>query len=125
MPIMADMYAEYQAGNYVIGAGDFNKDLLGNSGEVFGVSGEDYTWAQPIPTDLIPQGLRLVAPLDEAGPVPSCRNADRPYGPDSFVLTVDGFVVSDNVAVLGSGVSDTGFAWSDHNPVYLDFLLEP
>lgn len=123
--VLADMYAEYQAGNYVIGAGDFNKDLLGNSGEVFGVSGEDYTWAQPIPTDLIPQGLRLVAPLDEEGPVPSCRNADRPYGPDSFVLTVDGFVVSENVAVLGSGVSDTGFAWSDHNPVYLDFLLEP
>ena len=44
-----DMTAEYEAGNYVICGGDFNKDLLGDSSEVFGVSGEDYSWAQPFP----------------------------------------------------------------------------
>ena len=122
--LLSDMLSEYEAGNYVVGGGDFNKDILGNSSEVFGVSGEDYTWAQPIPPELVPAGLSLVAPLEADAPVPSCRNADRPYGPDDFVLVVDGFVVSENVAVAASSAVDTGFRWSDHNPVYLDFILE-
>ena len=123
--LFSDMLAEYEAGNYVVGGGDFNKDLLGNSPEIFGVSGKDYTWAQAIPAEVIPEGLAVMAPLDEDDPVPSCRNADRPYGPDDFVVTVDGFIVSDNVAVEECAVVDTGFQWSDHNPVYLDFVLQP
>ncbi len=43
------MQAEYEAGNYVVGGGDFNKDLLpGGSTQYFGVTHGDYTWAQPI-----------------------------------------------------------------------------
>ena len=38
--LLADMQQEYENGNYVVGGGDFNKDLLGNSGEIFGVSTE-------------------------------------------------------------------------------------
>ena len=41
-----------------------------------------------------------------------------------FVVTVDGFLVSDNVTVEDALVLDTGFKWSDHNPVYMDFILE-
>lgn len=123
--LFADMLGEYEAGNYVVGGGDFNKDLLGNSPEIFGVSGKEYTWAQAIPAEMIPEGLAVMAPLEETDPVPSCRNADRPYGPDDFVLTVDGFIVSDNVSVEACAVIDTGFQWSDHNPVYLDFFLQP
>ncbi len=122
--LLEDMAAEYAAGNYVVCGGDFNKDLLGNSAEIFGVSGEEQTWAQPFPEELLPSGLRLEAPLDASVPVPSCRNADRPYVPgESFVLTVDGFLVSENVEVLQTEVVDTGFAWSDHNPVVLTFAL--
>ena len=121
--LFADMLAEYEAGNWTIAGGDFNKDLLGDGGAVFGVSGPDYTWAQPIPAEIIPKGLSVIAPFDPENPVPSCRNADRPYGPDDFCVTVDGFIVSANVQVLEAGVSDTGFRWSDHNPVYLDFIL--
>ncbi len=121
--LLSDMLAEYEAGNYVIGGGDFNKDLLGNSDEVFGVSGEEYTWAQPIPAELIPEGLAVIAPLDEDDPIPSCRNTDMPYGPENYVVMVDGFIVSDNVTVVSRGTVDTGFRWSDHNPVYLDFQL--
>ncbi len=123
--LFADMMEEYEAGNYVVGGGDFNKDLLGNSPEIFGVSGKEYTWAQAIPAEVIPEGLAVMAPLDEADPVPSCRNADRPYGPDDFVVTVDGFIVSANVTVEECRVIDTEFQWSDHNPVYLDFVLQP
>lgn len=122
--LLADMQTEYQAGNYVIAGGDFNKDLPGNSAEIFGVSGADYTWAQPLDRTLLPEGLKLADSVDPAGPVPSCRNADRPYAPgESFVLTVDGFIVSDNIEILGCRVVDEAFAVSDHNPVTLQFCL--
>lgn len=121
--LFSDMLSEYRKGNYTIAGGDFNKDILGNSEEVFGISGPEYTWAQPIPAELVPEGMRIVAPFDEENPVPSCRNADRPYGPDNYVVTVDGFIVSGNVEVVEAKVWDTGFRWSDHNPVYMDFVL--
>jgi len=122
--LFADMLSEYKSGNYTVAGGDFNKDILGNSEEVFGISGPEYTWAQPIPPELVPEGLSIVAPFDGAAPVPSCRNADRPYGPDNYVVTVDGFLVSANVEVREARVCDTGFRWSDHNPVYMDFILK-
>lgn len=121
--LFTDMLAEYEAGNWTVAGGDFNKDLLGNSDEIFGVSGPDYTWAQAIPPELVPEGLAIVAPFDGEAPVASCRNADRPYGPDNYQVTVDGFIVSANVAVEAARVQDTGFRWSDHNPVYLDLTL--
>ena len=122
--LLADMAAEYAAGNYVICGGDFNKDLLGDSGSVFGVSGEDYTWAQAFPEELIPEEITLVSSLDADAPVASCRNANEAYNPaTSFRITVDGFLVSANVEAE-SRVLDTGFAWSDHNPVTLKFVLK-
>ena len=123
--LAADMAAEYASGNYVVCGGDFNKDLLGDSSQYFGVSGEEYTWAQPLPEGIFDgTGLHLVAPLDEENPVPTCRNADGPYHPQQFVLTIDGFIVSENVEVLDSAVVDTGFAYSDHNPVTMTFELK-
>lgn len=122
--LTADMLSEYQAGNYCVAGGDFNKDLLGNSGEVFGVPGDAFTWAQPLKEGAIPEGLALVNSLDQENPVPSCRNADSAYEPGkSFVLTVDGFIVSDNVNVSDCHVIDEGFACSDHNPVKMTFTL--
>ena len=119
------MLAEYQAGNYVVGGGDFNKDLLGDSGAIFGVPGGDYTWNQPIPEGTFPEGLTLVNSLDEANPIPSNRVADGPYEKGkTFVSTLDGFVVSDNVRVESCRVIDDGFKCSDHNPVVMAFALE-
>ena len=122
--LLQDMQNEYQAGNYVICGGDFNKDILGDSGVYFGKCEQEYTWAQPLPEGLFGNtNLKLVAPLDEENPVPSCRNADGPYHEGQYVLTIDGFVVSDNVEVMASDVIDTGFAYSDHNPVHMSFKL--
>ena len=121
--LAADMSAEYAAGNYVVCGGDFNCDLPGDSMELFDVYG-DYIWAKPFDTSLLPEGLSLIAPVDRNDPVPSARNADGEYVKgDSFVVTLDGFIVSDNVEVIASDVIDTGFEFSDHNPVYLDFVL--
>ena len=125
--LLADMQAEYDKGNYVLGGGDFNKDLLeGGSAQYFGVSTDGYTWAQPIRRDLIAQtDLVLIAPVDQDSPVASCRNADGPYTDGQLRLTVDGFLASPNVEILDASVLDYGFACSDHNPVSLSFRLLP
>ncbi|MBR3560465.1 MAG: endonuclease/exonuclease/phosphatase family protein [Oscillospiraceae bacterium] len=124
--LLEDMQNEYENGNYCIAGGDFNKDLLGDSAAYFGASDIEYTWAQPIPPETFDGvEIQLVAPLDEASPVPSCRNADGPYHEGQYVLTVDGFLVSPNVQVIESNVIDTQFRYSDHNPVYMDFVLMP
>ncbi len=123
--LLADMQAEYEKGNYCLAGGDFNKDLLGDSSVYFGKPDKEYTWAQPLPEDTFDGlDLSLVAPLNEDDPVPSCRNCDAPYNPGQFVLTVDGFVVSDNIEVVSSEVLDLGFAYSDHNPVVMNFVLK-
>ena len=122
--LLADMAKDYAAGNYIIAGGDFNKDLLGDSSVYFGVSAGEQTWAQPFPTDKLPDYLSLQAPLDENAPVPSCRNCDTGYIPgQTFVLVVDGFLVSDNVTVLEKHVIDADFETSDHNPVSMTFVL--
>ena len=123
--LLADMQAEYEAGNWCVAGGDFNKDLLGDSVVWFGEADQDYSWAQPIPDGLFDgYDITLVAPLDENDPVPSCRNADSAYHEGQYVLTVDGFMVSKNVAVESAEVIDTGFRWSDHNPVKMVFTLQ-
>lgn len=123
--LLADMQAEYEAGNWCVAGGDFNKDLLGDSSVYFGAADQAYSWAQPIPEGTF-DGLNvtLIAPLEESDPVPSCRNADGAYHEGQYVLTVDGFMVTDNVTVADSAVADTGFAYSDHNPVTMTFALE-
>ena len=123
--LLADVQAEYKAGNWCVAGGDFNKDLLGDSAAWFGEADQEYSWAQPIPEGMFDgYDITLVAPLDENAPVPSCRNADSAYHEGQYVLTVDGFMVSKNVTVESAEVIDTGFQWSDHNPVKMVFTLQ-
>ena len=122
--LLADMQAEYEAGNWCVAGGDFNKNLLGDSAYYFGEADQAYSWAQPIPEGTFDgYDISLVAPLDESAPVPSCRNADSAYHEGQYVLTVDGFLVSKNVTAENAAVVDTGFQWSDHNPVMMTFRL--
>ncbi len=121
--LAADMDAEYKKGNYVIAAGDFNKDLLGDSSEFFSRGGDgEYTWAKPFDMSLLPNGVTLYTGSN----FPTCRNADSPFRSDGtdFVLSVDGVLVSENVKVISCVTASTGFAYSDHDPVRLEFLLE-
>lgn len=123
--LLADMQAEYETGHWCVAGGDFNKDLLGDSAVYFGAADQEYSWAQPIPEGTFDGcDIALAAPLDTANPVPSCRNADSAYHPGQYVLTVDGFLVSANVAVEHTAVLDTAFRWSDHNPVTMTFTLQ-
>ena len=123
--LLADIQEEYKKGNYCIAGGDFNKDILGDSSKYFGKSDIEYTWAQPIPEGTLDGfNVKLTAPINEGAPVPSCRNADGPYHQGQYVLTIDGFLVTDNIEVKGSDVIDTQFKYSDHNPVYMEFILK-
>lgn len=123
--LLRDMQNEYNKGNYCVAGGDFNKDIIGHSAEIFGIDLSAYTWAQPIDDSLF-EGLSIkkVVPIHEEEPAASCRNCDRPYVNGNAVLTVDGFLVSDNVTVTDANVIDKEFFASDHNPVYMTFILE-
>ena len=41
--LLADMQAEYDAGNWCVAGGDFNKDLLGDSSAYFGAADQEYS----------------------------------------------------------------------------------
>ena len=124
--LFGDMKAEYEKGNYVICGGDYNHDFLGNSKEIFNKTIEEqYTWAAAFPDEMIPDHFSKVTDYASGVTVPTCRNCDKPYGPDCFTVTIDGFIVSDNVETTFVDVVDNQFKYSDHNPVVLKFKLMP
>ena len=118
-----DMQAQYEKGNYIIVAGDFNKDLLGDSSKYFKRSEGEYNWAAALNNNLLPQGIKSYSGTN----APSCRNAEAPFKGDGtdFVLSVDGALVSENIEVISCETVDTSFAYSDHNPVKLKVVLKP
>lgn len=121
--ICMDMDEEYRKGNYVLAAGDMNREIFEKASELFGKSRKDYSWCQSFPENLLPENLNLVPPCSKESPVPTSRNTDIPYGPDNFVTIIDGFIVSKNIRVLTTEVLKTDFEYSDHNPIYIDFML--
>jgi endonuclease/exonuclease/phosphatase family metal-dependent hydrolase len=122
--VFKEAQREYEAGNCIIIGGDFNKDLLGNSPEIFDTPGEVPNWALPINTLLIPESFVQVRPESETDIYPTVRDCDTGYNKGvSFVSAIDGFIVSDNVEILHCEHMDTGFQYSDHNPVMLQFQI--
>lgn len=123
--ICSDMEAEYKAGNYIICGGDFNHDLksLDESAE------KQVSWAYPFPRERIPEGLSFV--LDSFSEEEretmhdSARDADREYEEGvTRTITLDGFIISDNITCISYENLNTGFKYSDHEPVKMRFRLE-
>lgn len=72
--------------------------------------------------DDLADGVRIVRAENELE-VPTCRGADIVYTKGvNYTTVVDGFLVTDNVRAAAENV-DTDFAYSDHNPVKLQFEL--
>ncbi len=117
-----DMNAEYKKGNYCIAAGDFNKDLLGNSGKYFKRIDGEFNWAKPFDGTKLPKGFKISSGYN----APTCRNADSAFRNDGtdFVLSVDGVITSPNVEVKSCETVDTDFKYSDHDPVFAKFVLK-
>lgn len=122
--LMEDMKSERDAGNYVICGGDFNHNMNGDAQETDSTP----SWAHPFPSEYLPEGFANVMDLlsaeEQKNMVKSSRNADIPYDrEESLMVTLDGFLISDNVTCKTFEVLDTGFAYSDHNPVVMTFSL--
>ena len=66
----------------------------------------------------MPSDYKIVA----ADNAPTCRSADRAWQKGkNFVTTIDGFIVSDNIEVIKVENINNDFAYSDHQPVLMQF----
>lgn len=126
-----DMVREREAGNYVIAGGDFNHDMIGISGEIYGNATQAVeSWAKPYDFEGVPDGFTVAskAKLDALGAerftdAATCRDAGRPYDGTNDRWIMDTFIYSDNVEATDYATVDLDFAYSDHNPVLLRFRL--
>lgn len=121
--LFEDMAKEYAKGNYIVCGGDFNHDFTGNSKETLNPGTDrDYAWCQDFPDDIIPAGFSKCTDYAD-GLVASTRDTDIPYCANSFTVTLDGFIISDNISCTYVQVVDKGFEFTDHNPVVMKFIL--
>ena len=117
-----DMTADYKAGNYVVCGGDFNHNLRKSGDE------NAPEWAHLFPRETLPEGFRMG--IDEAKDEEdiahnTCRSAQTPYEEGTtYTVTLDGFIVSDNITVNYYLNADWGYQFSDHEPVMMEFRLE-
>lgn len=112
---------ERAKGNYVIAGGDWNHALAGSL-SLYPSDQQVPDWVAELKDSDLPEGFSVVK-ADNLADVPSCRGDDIPYTKGhTYTTTVDGWIVSDNVKARAENI-DTGFAYSDHNPVLLRFTL--
>lgn len=122
--LFGDMETEYKKGNYVICGGDFNHDFTVDSKEYFNPGFErTYSWCHPFPDQAIPEGFFKCTDYAE-GMAATSRYANEPYNENSFQVILDGFIVSDNVSCEYVQNIDTGYKFTDHNPVVMKFVLK-
>ena len=118
--LFGDMKSDYEAGNYIICGGDYNHNLR--------IDGDPNApeWAQIFPVSELPDGFAMGFDMTDNKDIShnSCRNADAPYDPaTAFTVLVDGFIVSDNITVNSYENTDYQYAYSDHDPVVMSFVL--
>ncbi len=110
---------EYEKGNYVIAGGDFNHDIAGTINS-FTTNREVPEWVFALDNSNLAENFSFAS----SGVVPTCRSTDAPYVEnESYTVTLDGFIVSNNVEVVSVENIDTDFMYSDHNPATMKFKL--
>lgn len=122
--LLEDMASEYAKGNYVIAGGDLNHDLKAE-----GDTNLTMDWAHYIDRSMLPEGISLafdhLTDQEQEAFLDTTRNTDIAYIPEvSYTVTIDGFLISDNVSMLNTATIDTQFQYSDHNPVEMTFQLK-
>lgn len=104
---------EHAAGRRVVIGGDFNLRLI-ETDFPHTTRDEHLFWVHDFPTDLLPEGWRIVA---DPG-VPTVRTNERPYrAGENYTAVIDGFIVSPGVEAVSVSAADLGFRHSDHQPV--------
>jgi endonuclease/exonuclease/phosphatase family metal-dependent hydrolase len=118
--LYADMLKAYKLGHYVIAGGDWNLNPSGWTGEQY--------ISKDIPF-LLPHEV-LQAPGEDwqivfDGDFPTNRDVSGPYIQGiTPCTTIDFFICSPNVEVKEIRTLYNAFEFSDHQPVYLSFLLK-
>ncbi len=123
--LCSDMQKEYQNGNYILCGGDFNHDLKASEDS----SDTCESWAYPFPRSALPEhfsfGIDSFSETEIDEMWNSSRNADTEYIPGkTYTVTLDGFILSDNLECTFYENINTGYSYSDHDPVYLKFKLK-
>lgn len=107
---------EFDKGNYVIAGGDFNHVIAPTD---FATTQGRPEWVATLSAENIATNYSIVTGTN----APTCRGADIPYTKGvNYTVVIDGFLVSNNITATAS-VIDSDFAFSDHNPVHMNFTL--
>ncbi len=110
---------EFLKGNYVILGGDWNNNPTGFSSASFTDGNLAKIITPPIDPDFL-SGWKFA--FDPS--IPSNRDVDMPYIKGITKTTIiDFFVLSPNIELLSLKTAETGFAWSDHQPVIMKIRL--
>ncbi len=109
---------EKDKGNYVIIGGDFNHNLCPDA-PTFPSQQKCPGWVGNF------DAKDFVGYTVEADPnYPTCRSTDIPYEEGvNYIVTIDGFLVSDNIEVTEVKNVHSDFIYSDHNPATMKFIL--
>lgn len=117
-----DMAKDYQRGDYVICGGNFGQDLKGSATDAV------HEWAEPFDRDSLPEGFSLAC--DRTGDLETilqdtARSVAAPYIEGEIdTVTLDGFIVSDNIAVNYYHHMDWDYEFSNHEPAIMQLKLE-
>lgn len=116
------LQSEYDKGNYVIAAGDFNQAFSNTDMSAYPSYEGMWTPGVVDVSDFAPDFTLVMDPA-----TPTCRSLDKPLASadqDTFqYYMIDGFIVSKNLTVDAVKTIDTGFVYTDHNPVVLEATL--
>lgn len=108
------MENEFSKGNYVIAGGDWNQNPINYHSAAIDTGYKGYTIHPGIPQEFIPQNWQWAFDPSQ----PTNRKVDKPYEKTvTPVTTIDFFVVSPNVELRAAETIETGFSYSDHQPV--------
>jgi len=117
------LVSEYEKGNYVIAAGDFNSSFQGSNG-IYPIKNPDLWVPGAIPDNMMPEDWTLAYDVS----VPTCRLLNQPYDPEDEENTqyyvIDGCILSPNVELISVETMDEGFEYADHNPIFAKVILK-
>ncbi len=115
---------EYAKGNYVIIGGTFNQTFPGYDPNLYPLRDTSNFLPGVLEETLFGEGWSFA--YDES--TPTARLCNAPYStidPYAQLYVIDGFITSPNVSVKGVYTIDTGFEFSNHQPVKLRVTLTP
>jgi endonuclease/exonuclease/phosphatase family metal-dependent hydrolase len=114
------MLEEYKKGNYVVTGGDWNNNPVGFSEQEIKSADAVKTIVPIIPSDFLPGWKFVFDPK-----FPTNRDVDGPYIKGKTKTTIiDFFILSPNVELVSVKTIETGFKFSDHQPVFVKIHLK-